>query len=99
MSGLRLIGLALPVVLLFGLPATVPSSSQKTSDSQAQSGTLQKMIVETGSITMHLDLDRLSGSGLATGKLEDLHFAISANSFFSILVFNDVLRGAEKGSM
>src|ERR1700747_319451 len=99
MPRLRLIGLALPLILLFGLPATVPSSSQRTSANQAQNGTLQKMIVETGSVTMQLDLDRLAGSDLTSGKLEGLHFAIAANSFFSILVFNGVLRGPERGSM
>src|SRR5207248_5093021 len=32
-------------------------------------------------------------------KLERVQFAVAANSFFRILVFNDLLRGAEQGSM
>jgi hypothetical protein len=31
--------------------------------------------------------------------VEQLRFAVAANSFFSILVFNDLLRGPEQGSM
>jgi hypothetical protein len=48
------------------------------------------MIVENGSVTMDLDL---------AGKAESLRFAVGANSFFSILVFNDLLRHPEQGSM
>jgi len=57
------------------------------------------MIVENGSVTMDLDLNRLNGTGAMTGKLETVRFAVAANSFFSILVFNDLLRGPEQGSM
>ena len=32
-------------------------------------------------------------------KTETLHFAVDANSFFTVLVFNNVLRGPEQGSI
>jgi hypothetical protein len=57
------------------------------------------MIVENGSVTMDLDLNRLNGISAASGKLEQVRFLVAANSFFPILVFNDLLRGLERGSM
>jgi hypothetical protein len=62
-------------------------------------GLLQKMIVESGTATMKLDLNRLNGISVAPQKQEQLSFDLAANSFFSILVFNDLLRGPEQGSM
>ena len=62
-------------------------------------GILQKMIVESGTATMKLDLNRLNGISVAPQKQEQMRFDIAANSFFSILVFNDLLRGPEQGSM
>src|ERR1041384_393655 len=72
-------------------------SKQKTSD--APTGTLQKMIVENGSITMDLDLNGLNGSSSLVARPITLHSASAANSFFPILVFNDLLRGPEPGSI
>jgi hypothetical protein len=71
-------------------------SKQKSSD--ASTGTLQKMIVESGSVTMRLDLNRLNEIS-SIERPATLHFATAANSFFSILVFNDQLRGPEPGSI
>ena len=48
---------------------------------------------------MDIDLNRLSGIGSATQQLNTLRFLVTPNSFFTILVFNDVLRAAESGSM
>ena len=62
-------------------------------------GVLQKMIVESGTATMELDLNRLNGITSMAPKFEALRFDVTANSFFSILVFNDLLRGPEQGSM
>ena len=56
------------------------------------------MIVETGSVTMRLDLSRLNGVS-SVARPATLHFATAANSFFPILVFNDQLRGPEPGSI
>src|SRR5206468_9816878 len=84
------------------------SSAANTSPSgQGQSGTLQKMIVASGSATMDLDLDRINGNSSTTGRLEtaaspklsELHFTVAPNSFFPVLVFNNLLRGPKHGSM
>src|SRR6266487_2718719 len=47
--------------------------SQKTSD--APTGTLQKMIVESGSVTMDFDLNGLNGSSSLVARPVTLHLA------------------------
>jgi hypothetical protein len=47
--------------LLFGPPPTAWSNSAQNPDNRAPTGTLQKMIVENGSVTIDLDLNRLNG--------------------------------------
>jgi hypothetical protein len=99
-----LIALTLSLLVLLGNYAVQSATggnrsgdlNQKTAD--APTGTLQKMIVESGSVTMDLDLSRLNGAGSATQNLQ-AHFAVGANSFFPVLVFNDLLRGPLPGSM
>src|SRR4029077_18462462 len=65
-------------------------------------GTLQKMIVENGSVCMNLDLNRLTSQDLPGSLLArpvTLSFVAGANSFFPILFFNDLLREALPGTM
>src|SRR6266487_15438 len=76
---------------------TQPNPSKKMSD--AATGTLQKMIVESGSVTLEVDLNGLNGSSSLVARPITLHFAAAANSFLPVLVFNDLLRAAETGSM
>ena len=65
MSKLTLTGLALPLFLLFASPpSSAPkafSATKETPESQGQTGTLQKMIVQGGSITTQFNLNRLNG--------------------------------------
>ena len=70
-----LITLTLVLVVLLGTYAVQSATgrirdreaSQKTS--AAPTGTLQKMIVENGSVTMDLDLNRLNGIRLRRRKI------------------------------
>ena len=93
----------LPLLLLFGSRDGASSNAlgvAKTSPTkQGESGTLQKMIVASGSVTMEIDLNRINGISPTTGKLETLHFDVAPHSFFPVLVLNNALRGAEPGSM
>jgi hypothetical protein len=60
------------------------------------------MIVKNGSVTMDLDLNGLNPEGFRGSLVArpiTLQFTIGANSFLPILVFNDLLRGPEPGSM
>src|ERR1700730_18954259 len=87
---------------LWGVPARSQSASQAAQSMVATApptGTLQKMIVESGSVTMDLDLNGFNGSSSLVARPATLQFAVGANSFFPILVFNDLLRGPEPGSM
>jgi hypothetical protein len=80
--------------------ANVAAQKQKSPDNQNDAtGTLQKMIVESGTATIEFDLNRLNGISSTTPKFQACHFNIAANSFFSAVVFNDLLRGLEPGSM
>src|SRR6059058_1870376 len=103
MSKLTLTGFALPLFLPFASPdASSPrvfGATKKAPEIQGQTGTLQKMIVENGSVTMDLALNRLNGVSFAPQQAVTLQFTVAADSFFSILVFNDLLRGPEQGSM
>ena len=87
-------GLMLPLALLLGSPH-VDSRNPGTKNNHnghAQSGTLQKMIVENANVTMQLDLNGLNGSNSLVARPVTLQFSAAANSFFPILVFNDLLR-------
>ena len=71
------------------------SAEAKQQQSQLESGTLEKMIPSNGIVTMNLDLAQL---GAAKGS-STLSFGVSPSSFFTVLVFNNVLRGPDVGSM
>lgn len=61
-------------------------------------GTLEKMIVASGSATLDLDLNRLNGSE-STSREANLRFTLVPDSFFTILVFNQELRGPLPGAV
>ena len=99
MSKIRLTGFALLSVLFFANASDNDASQSKQNASEALTGTLQKMIVENASVTMQLDLNGLNGSNSLVARPVTLHFAAAPNSFFPVLVFNDLLRGLQPGSM
>src|SRR5947199_9420788 len=79
-----------PLLLLFnsrdaGSP-NLSGAARKSLSKQGESGTLQKMVVASGSLTMDIDVNRLNGIRSTRGKLERLHFAVATNSFFPALV-------------
>ncbi|PYI78170.1 MAG: hypothetical protein DMF04_04200, partial [Verrucomicrobia bacterium] len=93
-----LIVAAIRCSLRFLLPTIVYAiSAQCDLGPLSGNGTLQKMIVERGSATMDIDLNRLNGIKSATENVETLRFAVAANSFFPILIFNNALRGPTLG--
>ena len=99
MSKIWLNGFALLSVLFFANASGINASQPKQNASEALTGTLQKMIVENASVTMQLDLNGLNGSNSLVARPVTLQFDVAANSFFPILVFNDLLRADEPGSM
>ncbi len=99
MSKIWLNGFALLSVLFFANASDNHASQPKQNASETLTGTLQKMIVENASVTMQLDLNGLNGSNSLVARPVTLHFAAAPNSFFPVLVFNDLLRGLQPGSM
>ena len=92
-----------PLLLLFAWSeangGTTAAQKQRSPNNQTVNGTLQKMIVENGSVTLNLDLNGLNGSNELTTRPVTLQFTAATNSFFPILVLNDQLRGPEPGSI
>ena len=99
MSKTLLIGFALLSVLFSANASGNDTAQPKPPASETLTGTLQKMIVENASVTMQLDLNGLNGSNSLVMRPVTLHFAAAPNSFFPVLVFNDLLRGLKPGSM
>src|SRR3954462_5911126 len=99
MSKITLTGFALLTVLFFGNSSENYAVQPRQNAFNASSGTLQKMIVENGSVTLNVDLNGLNGSNALITRPATLQFVAAQNSFFSIVVFNDQLRGAEAGSI
>jgi len=92
--------LALVPLVAIGAGNHTVRATQKNSD--APTGTLQKMVIENGSVTMDVDLDALSPQsfpGSLAARPVRLQFSVEAKSSFPILVFNDLLRAVEPGSM
>jgi hypothetical protein len=99
MSKITLTTFALLLLLFLGNSSGNSAAQSKENTSDAPTGTLQKMIVEDGSVSMNLDLNRLNGINSGSQNLQQAHFAVGANSFFRILVFNDLFRGPAPGTM
>src|SRR5882762_3348840 len=99
MSQITRTGFALMSALLFANISGTYAAQPKQNTSGALTGTLQKMIVENGSVTLNLDLNGLNGSNDLTTRPVTLQFGAATNSFLPILVFNNQLRGLEPGSI
>ena len=91
----------LPLLLVLSNSSANSAPQSAAKSSEGQSGTLEKMIVANGNVAMDLDLNRLNGtaSGTQESTRETLRFQVSPNSFFTTLLFNNILRGPEPGSM
>ncbi len=99
MSKICLTGFALLSVLFLANASENNASQPQQNASGALTGTLQKMIVDDASVTIQLDLNGLNGSNSLLARPVTLQFAAAPNSFFSILVFNDLLRALQPGSI
>ena len=82
--------LSLLVIFSYGSNHSVSQLNQRGSD--GESGILEKMIVANGSAAMDIDLNRLNGIN-SRSQMSTLRFTAVPNSFFTILVFDDELRG------
>jgi hypothetical protein len=86
MERICLAGFALLLLLFLGSSSGNYAAQSKYTISGAPTGTLQKMIVENGSVTMDLDLNLLNGIRSVVPRPVTVRFDAAANSFFPILV-------------
>lgn len=66
---------------------------------KADSGTLEKMIVSDGSVSMNLDVNRLNGGKSKDSLFSLVNFDVERDSFFTVIVFNNDFRGILPSSM
>jgi Carboxypeptidase regulatory-like domain len=85
----------------FGSNQTQLTSGLNTAVRNETSGTLEKMIVQSGSVQMDVDFGKIAKSGNYSkySSPSVLRFDVEQNSFFSALVFNGELRGPLPGTM
>lgn len=87
----------LPIVVIVGNGLDRSVSRTNTPAGKRATDVIQKMIVANGTVAIDLNLDRLGGT---TGKRSGtLRFEAEPDSFFSVVVFNDELRGPLPSSM
>jgi hypothetical protein len=91
----------LSLVVLFGNSSGHLFGGPNPPVPQGNSGTLEKLIVASGSVAMELDLNRLNGAstGAKEPRSSALRFDVENNSFFTVIVFNNELRGPLPSSM
>ena len=92
---------ALPLLLLLSNSSGNSAPQDSGKSPQGATGTVEKMIVANGSVSLDLDVSLLKGirSETQESKLDTFRFEVSPNSFFTIRVVNNSLRGPEPGSM
>ena len=91
----------LPMLLLLGSSSNNSAARPKQKSTDIQTETVEKLIVASGSVTVDIDLNRLNDAATPTDESNSatLRFALNPDSFFTIIVTNDVLRGPLPGSM
>lgn len=69
--------------------------------STGHTGTFEKLITASGTVKMEVDFSRLNLNGQRSRKSEptELRFEAELNSFFTVIVFNNELRGPIPSSM
>ncbi len=89
------------MILAVGSNFAIPPVRAAEADQKAETGTLEKMVPSNGIVTMNLDVARFGGDLSATkgSKEQTVSFSVNPGSFFTALVFNNIFRGPDVGSM
>lgn len=90
---LSAIGICLLLVFAFNY-----SEQETVAGPQGETGTLEKLAVANGDVTMNLDLGRLNGARTRTAR-SNVGFKTEENSFFTSMAFNGEFRGFLPSSM
>ena len=86
----------LPLIFLVSDSHGNVADDSRDQSANSQTGTLEKLVVATGDVSIDLDLGRFAS---VRSKRNNLRFEIVPDSYFTALVFNHALRGLEPGSM
>jgi hypothetical protein len=89
----------LPVLVLFGIGLNRSLPGPETKGHEGNTGILKKMIVSSGTAAIDLNMNRLGGVRSKVTKTSELLFDAERDSFFTVIVFNDELRGPLPSSM
>jgi hypothetical protein len=90
----------LPLLIFFGNGSNLLLSGFEQPARQSGTGTLEKMIVASGNVALDINLDRLNGVRSGSKNSTSLvRFEAQRDSFFTIVVFNNELRGPLPSSM
>ena len=91
----------LPLLVLFGYGTNKMITGSGEKPRSADTGTLEKMIVSNGSASLDLDMNRIakSGRGAKAPQMNSLRFDLEHDSYFTVIVFNNELRGPLPSSM
>lgn len=91
----------LPLLVLFSNGSDQSFTGLNRNVREENTGTLEKMIVANGGVAMDLNLNRLNGnvSGAKESRQNVVRFDVEHDSFFTVLVFNNELRGPLPSSM
>ncbi len=63
-----------------------------------ETGTLEKLTIASGTVSLELDVNRLSGIR-SRSQIQSLRFNVAPDSFFASIAFNNEFRGLQPGSM
>ena len=90
-----------PFLLLFTSSSDSLLSGGVKTARDGSTGTLEKMIVASGSVSMDVNLDRLNGARKSSRSSQptSMRFDVERDAFFTVLVFNGELRGPTPSSM
>ena len=91
----------LPFLIFFGNGTVDLLTGLDQYGPKANTGVLKKMIVAEGVVVMDVDLNRLSrpNAGKTRSALTSMRFRIVNDSFFTVMLFNDEVRGPVPSSM
>src|SRR5829696_3752904 len=91
----------LPLFTFFGNGTDKLLAGLNQKGPESNTGTLEKMIVAGGGVALDVDLNLLGGTRSRSKqlRLSTLRFDVERDSFFTILVFNNELRGPTPSAM
>ena len=84
--------------MLFSNGAIQPVTILKENVPKGNTGTLEKLVVTEGSVTMDLNLNLLNGKR-SSMQTSALRFNLENDSYFTAVVFNNELRGSLPGTI